>query len=196
MTVTAQRRMTLEEYLAYDDGTDVRYELLDGVLVEMGAESTLNTKIAGFLFSVFLEFLISSDRIGFKQKIQVRSIHVSARDPDLIIHTEASELAIEGLAEACLKLNDPNPAIVIEVVSPGNEDSDNYKRDYEQKPFEYADRSIPEYWMIDPERLLVRIGKLTDGEYQFQEFRGDDLVVSPAFPEFKMTAAQIFNRGR
>jgi Uma2 family endonuclease len=105
-------------------------------------------------------------------------------------------LAIEGLAEACLKLNDPNPAIVIEVVSPENEDSDNYKRDYEQKPFEYADRGIPEYWIIDPERLLVRIGRLTDREYQFQEFRGDVVVVSPTFPKFKMTAAQILNRGR
>jgi hypothetical protein len=33
--------MTLQEYLTYDDGTDNRYELVDGVLVEMGAESTI-----------------------------------------------------------------------------------------------------------------------------------------------------------
>jgi hypothetical protein len=26
------KRMSLEEYLAYDDGTDTRYELVDGVL--------------------------------------------------------------------------------------------------------------------------------------------------------------------
>ena len=29
---TVQQRMTLEEYLDYDDGTDTRYELEDGVL--------------------------------------------------------------------------------------------------------------------------------------------------------------------
>jgi Uma2 family endonuclease len=43
------KRMSLEEYLAYDDGTDTRYELVDGVLVEMGNESKLNVQIAMFL---------------------------------------------------------------------------------------------------------------------------------------------------
>jgi Uma2 family endonuclease len=197
MTVTAQRRMTLEEFLAYDDGTDTRYELVDGVLVEMGAESTINTRIASYLHGMFIFLLgLSSDLVAFKQKIQVSSSYVSARDPDLIIHTEASDLAIDGLSEACLKLNDPNPAIVIEVVSPGNENSDNYQRDYEQKPVEYADRGIPEMWMIDPERSVVLIGTLTDGAYQFQEFRGGDAVISPTFPALKLTAIEILKRGR
>ncbi|NJL23339.1 MAG: Uma2 family endonuclease, partial [Leptolyngbyaceae cyanobacterium SM1_3_5] len=35
----ATRKLTFEEYLAYDDGTDTRYELVDGVLVEMPTES-------------------------------------------------------------------------------------------------------------------------------------------------------------
>jgi Uma2 family endonuclease len=29
------KRISLEEYLTYDDGTETRYELVDGVLVEM-----------------------------------------------------------------------------------------------------------------------------------------------------------------
>jgi Uma2 family endonuclease len=35
MTVATDRRMTLQEFLTYDDGTNTRYELADGVLVEM-----------------------------------------------------------------------------------------------------------------------------------------------------------------
>jgi Uma2 family endonuclease len=42
---------------------------------------------------------------------------------------------------------------VIEVVSPGTESTDNDKRDYEQKPSEYAERDIPEMWLIDPDDL-------------------------------------------
>jgi Uma2 family endonuclease len=42
MTVATARRMSLKEYLIYDDGTETRYELVDGVLVAMGAESTIN----------------------------------------------------------------------------------------------------------------------------------------------------------
>jgi Uma2 family endonuclease len=45
---------------------------------------------------------------------------------------------VDAKKEACLDLCDPNPILVIEIVSPGNESSNNYKRDYEQKPKEYA----------------------------------------------------------
>jgi Uma2 family endonuclease len=77
---------------------------------------------------------------------------VTARDPDLMIHSQESSTALEGRAESCLKLSDPNPLIVAEVVSPSDATKPNYKRDYEEKPKEYADRGILELWRIDPER--------------------------------------------
>ena len=40
----------LEEYITYNDGTDTRYELRDGVLVAVGAESDANVNIAMFLY--------------------------------------------------------------------------------------------------------------------------------------------------
>lgn len=50
MTQTApdssSKLLTMEEYLAYDDGTDTRYELVDGELVEMPVESQVNAAIA------------------------------------------------------------------------------------------------------------------------------------------------------
>ncbi|MGB8700783.1 MAG: hypothetical protein WCD18_15305, partial [Thermosynechococcaceae cyanobacterium] len=46
---TNPKLMSLDEYLVYDDGTDTRYEFVDGVLVEMGNESKLNVQIAMFL---------------------------------------------------------------------------------------------------------------------------------------------------
>jgi Uma2 family endonuclease len=198
MTVATAKRMSLEEYLTYDDGTETCYELVDGVLVEMGAESTINTLIAGFLFGVFIKLGMPTILIGFKQKIEVESNYVSARDPDLIVHTEESFAAIEGLSEACLKLNDSNPLIVIEVVSPGTESTDNYKRDYERKPKEYAARGIPEYWIVDPapDRAIVKVGTLVNGLYQFQDFTGNQPIGSPTFPGLVLTAAQVLTAGR
>jgi Uma2 family endonuclease len=196
MTVATAKRMSLEEYLTYDDGTDTRYELVDGELIEMGAESTINTTISMFLVFAFARLGLPSYRVAMKQKIEVTSTHVSARDPDLIVHTEESFAAIDGLSEACLKRYDPNPAIVIEVASPGNEKSDNYRRDYEEKPVEYAERGIPEYWIIDPDRAIVKIGTLVDGAYQFQIFTGHDAIISPSFPELNLTAGQVLTAGR
>jgi Uma2 family endonuclease len=46
---------TIEDYLTYDDGTDTRYELVNGVLVEMGAENPGNVAIAMFLVTIFFQ---------------------------------------------------------------------------------------------------------------------------------------------
>jgi Uma2 family endonuclease len=198
MTVATQKRMSLEDYLSYDDGTDARYELVDGVLVEMGTESTINTRIAVFLIKYFLLSGFDDDLIGIKQKITVPSTAVTARDPDLIIHTEASARSIDGAAEACLKMTPgyPNPLLVIEVVSPGNEDSRNYKRDYEEKPREYAARGIEECWLIDPERGVVLVLTLKGDTYQRKRFKGNQPIVSPTFPDFDLTAAQVLRAKR
>jgi Uma2 family endonuclease len=196
MTVTTPQRLSLEEYLTYDDGTDTRYELVDGVLVEMVTESTINTQIAGFLHGFFILIGLPSYLIGFKQKLEVKSPHSSARDPDLIIHTDASEAAINGLREACLKRNAPNPLLVIEIASPGPESSENYQRDYVQKPVEYAARGIGEYWLIDPARSVVLIGTLTGSAYQYQTFTGPQLLQSAAFPAMSLTAEQVLTAGR
>ena len=196
MTLATDRQMTLQEFLKYDDGTENRYELVDGVLVEMGAESTTNTIIAGFLFGFLIQMGLPSYRIGFKQKIEVASRYVTARDPDLIVHTEESFQAIDERSEACLHYGEPNPLIIVEVVSPGDETKDNYQRDYVQKPGEYAGRRIGEFWRVDPERKWVQIGILISGHYQFTTFRGDDVIVSPAFPALKLTAIQVLRAGR
>ncbi|WP_421656901.1 hypothetical protein [Leptothermofonsia sp. ETS-13] len=41
-TTTSSKFLTFEEFLAYDDGTETRYELEDGELVEMPPESPVN----------------------------------------------------------------------------------------------------------------------------------------------------------
>ncbi len=196
MTVATDLRMTLKEYLDYDDGTDTRYELVDGVLVEMGAESRINLLIAIFLIQYFPLLRLTADRLGIKERIQVRSQYVAARDPDLIIHSLESSAALEGRTESCVLLSDPNPLIVIEVVSPGDETKQNYKRDYEEKPNEYADRGIQEFWRIDPERKWVQIGILTSGQYRFKKFQGNQMLVSSALPELTLTAVQVLTAGR
>jgi Uma2 family endonuclease len=195
MTIATQRRMTLKEYLTYDDGTETRYELVDGVLVEMGTESTINTRIAVFMIMALARLGLSADRVGIKQKLQVRSNFVSAREPDLMIHSDASSLAIEGRSEACVSLDDPNPLVVIEVVSPGAESSDNYQRDYEQKPQEYAARGIPEYWLIDPARRVVWVLTLKGDAYQKVSFTGSQAIKSLAFPSLTLTAIQVLSAG-
>jgi Uma2 family endonuclease len=195
-TDAAEKRMTLEEYLTYDDGTDTRYELVDGVLVEMGAENPFNVKIAVFLLAYFLQEMgVPYSRLAIGHQLGVSSSEATARQPDLIVHTEESDAAIVADGKL-LRAGLPAPLLVVEVVSNSITDKKSYDRDYNEKPTEYAMRGIPEYWIVDPERAIVKVGTLGDGVYQFQDFVADQAIVSPTFPDLNLTAEQVLAAGR
>lgn len=196
MTQAKPRFSTLEEYLNYDDGTDTRYELVDGVLVDMGSEKRLNEKIALWLLSQFLQ-VVSIDLIARGTQIAVRSRTVTARNPDLMILTEELDQALSERSQSLITLNMSAPVLIVEVVSPGEPGSQNYDRDYIEKRREYASRGIAEYWLIDPTRAVVIVLSLEGEQYsEIGRFRNDDRVSSRTFPELNLTAAQILNAGR
>jgi Uma2 family endonuclease len=196
MTVATNQQLTLDQYLNYEDGTGQRYEILDGVLVEMGTESALNLSIAFVLGMALANLGIPGYLIGSKHRIAVSSTQVSVREPDLLVHSEASYTAVSQKKESLLEYDDPLPSMLVEIVSPGDEDSHNYQRDYLEKPVEYADRGIPEFWIVDPARAWVLVLILQGNSYQKAEFKGSDSIVSVAFPNLRLTAEQVLKAGR
>jgi Uma2 family endonuclease len=195
MLTTIRPTMTLEDYLTYDDGLDSRYELIDGVLIAMGAESDDNTLIGIFLIAMFLPF-VAYDRLRNKTEIAVSRSTVSTRYPDLMVLSDASVAALAGQKRSLLTLDMPGPQLVVEVVSPGEPGEDNYDRDYVDKRREYAARGIGEYWIVDPARKVVLVLCLDGTVYKEQQFQGQKLIVSPTFPKLKLTAEQVVNAGR
>jgi Uma2 family endonuclease len=194
-TNATSRRMTLEEYLTYDDGTDARYELVDGVLVEMGAENPLNPAIAVFLLITFFQMGIPYSQLAIGHQLGVKSSKVTARQPDLIVHSAASQAAIFHDGKL-LQADDPAPLLVVEVASSTNTDKQSYDRDYKEKRSEYAARRIPEYWIIDPDQSVVLVLTLAGKQYREVSFTGNQAIVSPAFPHLNLTAEQILNAGQ
>ncbi len=191
----APKRLTLEEYLTYDDGTDTRYELVDGLLVEMGAEEPINNTIVSFLFAVFLGMGVPHYRLAIGHQIAVSSTKATARQPDLVIHTEASATAI--LSGSRLLMPDmPVPMLVVEVVSSSDTDPKSHNRDYTEKRAEYAARHIPEYWIIDPIAAVVVVLTLEGDHYRESIFTGTQKIVSPSFPSFNLMAEQVLKAGR
>ncbi len=178
--------MTIEDYLNYDDGTETRYELVDGVLVAMPTESTLNTQIIAFLLAAFLQVGVPYTHLGIRHQIAVSGARATAREPDLMIHSTESAAAIQGRSQALLTHDLPPPALVVEVVSPNQEN-----RDYRYKRSEYAARRIPEYWIVDPIAARVTVLIWVDGLYEESIYQGGDRVLSPTFPTLTLTAAQI-----
>jgi Uma2 family endonuclease len=191
MTTTV-KKLTLEEYLAYDDGTDTRYELVDGELVEMPPESDRNNLISLYLLSQFLKF-VPIQLIRHKDtELVVIGNRTRVRLPDLMILTQELFEAI-ALGRATITPDMPSPVMVVEVVSPGKVNED---RDYRYKRSEYAARGISEYWIVDPEKARITLLTLVDGLYEESVFQGNEIIKSATFPMLDLTAAQVLAAGQ
>ncbi len=187
MTATSTR-LTLEEYLAYDDGTDNRHELVDGKLVAMPPETDRNNLISLYLLSEFLK-LVPLKLIRHKDtKIVVTGNRTRVRLPDLMILTEELLEAIAG-RRATITSDMPSPVLVVEVVSPGKVNED---RDYRYKRAEYAARGIIEYWIVDPQRSQVTVLYLVDGLYEETVFSGSQPIISSVLTKFSASVTEIF----
>jgi Uma2 family endonuclease len=176
-----------------------RYEYCDGELLPVMAESGLNDAIANYLFLVlvnsgipFVQIRPHSCEVEVLGKPQTRWPDLTLLDP---IHVQLLERR-NTITRQMLP-----PRLVVEVVSPGDEHSDNYQRDDQVKPQQYAAIGIPEYWIVDPDRSVVLIGTLRADHYDYQEFRRDEAIGSPtlqslAVTDLNLTAQQLLNAGR
>ena len=191
MTFTKARFASFEEYLTADvsDLPEGRCEYWDGELVPVMTESSRNDAIA-----IFIQLALIAIGVPFKL-IRPHSCEVEVRGkpktrfPDLTVLDAIHLPLIESRLTITRQM--PPPRLVIEVVSPGNESKDNYKRDYQDKRDQYAAIAIPEYWIVDPDRAWVIVGTLVSGAYQFTTFRDKQAIVSPTFPELHLTAAIV-----
>jgi Uma2 family endonuclease len=194
MTVTTQK-FTFEEYLTYEDGTDTRYELVNGELVPMSVGTGAHAAIIKFLLKC-LEKAISDMEEPYQimpGSIGVRSPRGgrldTSRIPDITILSTEQLRSLQN-REAIIDLDEAPPLLVVEVVSPSTK-----TEDYRAKQAEYAVRDIPEYWIVDPLSEVITIGVLEEGLYNLREFRGQEALQSPLFANFKLTAAEILAAG-
>ncbi len=185
MTV-AQQRLTLADYLAYESPTEKRYELVNGKLIEMPAESDINQRIAMFLLAYFLRQGTPHYCLRIGLEIAVSGTFATVRLPDLAVLSEEAALALEGASRSIITYDMPPPQLVVEVVSPGQAN-----RDYRYKRSEYAARGIQEYWIVDPNENQIVVLVWTDGLYESKIVQGDQSLQSSLFPEINLTAAQL-----
>ncbi|MEH2356557.1 Uma2 family endonuclease [Nostoc sp.] len=194
--------VTFEEFVQWKpDGG--RYELHDGVIVEMTQPLGDHEEITGFLAT---KIPIEYDRLKLPYFIPKTALvkppeNESGYSPDVLI-INRSNLVNEPLwkKESTVTQAASIP-LVIEVVST------NWRTDYYTKRGMYEEVGILEYWIVDYLALAgksfignskeptISIYSLVEGEYQVRQFRGSDCIISPTFPELNLTAEQIFQAG-
>jgi Uma2 family endonuclease len=185
MTVAIEK-MTLEEFLAYDDGTDKLYELENGELIDMPSESEINRRVAAFLFIYFSQLGIPAYRLTMKTEVAVSGSRVSVRVPDLLVFSEELATTMEGSTRSIVLMDMPPPLLVVEVVSPNQA-----KRDYRYKRSEYAARGIAEYWIVDPTEQKVTILEWVEGLYEERVFVSNNNIESAVLGSLDLTVDRV-----
>ncbi len=198
-----QKPLSFDEFLAHFGG-DNRYELIDGEVFDL-EPTGLHEEVAAFITT---KICVQIDGIGLPWFVLQRGLlrpsntGMTAFRPDIAV-VDQGELTKEPLwyDQSILTLG-TSIKFVVEVVS------SNWQNDYARKLEDYAALGIPEYWIADyaglggtrhigkPKQPTISICTLADGEYEIQQFRGNQTIVSSTFSGLKLTAEQVLRAGR
>ncbi len=191
MTTTVQK-LSFEAYLAYEDDTGIRYELVDGELVPMSLGTGRHGAIAEFLNDQFksaisiagLPWTSKDMRIGIRSPRGGR--WDTSRIPDVMVLPIAQWEAMSN-REAVIDLTEPPPLLVVEVVSESTRSAD-----YRAKYSEYSVLEIPEYWIVEhPLEEKVTVCQLNEGRYDETILTGHEIIPSFTFPGLSVTVTQV-----
>ncbi len=204
MTQALTKQVTFDEFIVwYPESSDRRYELHDGVIVEMPKPRGKHSEIAGFINgSLFIEITRLSIPWFIPKECVIKSLNTdSGYEPDVIVLDRQALSNEPRWKKESIITRGSSVKLVVEVVST------NWSDDYALKLEDYESLGILEYWIVDylglggrrfignPKQPTISIYQLIEGEYQVKQFRGNDRIQSPAFPELNLTAEQIFCAG-
>lgn len=201
MVRSLSQAVTFEEFIAWYPNTGDRYELHDGIIIEMPKPPGTHSNVTGFLMEELILAILQMGKRGIwtipRESLGRSSNGRSGYEPDIIVlDREALDRESRWNNESIIE-HAQSVKLVVEVVST------NWRDGYFKKRADYEELGIPEYWIVDYAALggrnvigtskepTLSVYQLLDGEYQANQFRGRERIVSPTFPAFDRTVEEI-----
>ena len=144
---------TEEQYLTMTDHSRRLLEFEDGYIKVLPMPTRKHQLILAFLYELFVAFVRPQGGIVLFAPLRVQLRSGKYREPDLLMLRD---------------INDPRNQdafwlgadLVVEIVSPDDPD-----RDTKIKRVDYAEASILEYWIVDPQAETITVLALGNGSY-------------------------------
>jgi Uma2 family endonuclease len=197
-----QKPLSVDAFLVQYAG-DNRYELIDGEVFDLEPTGQ-HEEVAAFITTKICVQIDATNLPWFvlqRGLLRPSNMTMTAFRPDVAI-VDRNELIHEPFwAEQSILTQGSSIKFVVEVVS------SNWQNDYARKLEDYATLGIPEYWIADyaglggtqhigkPKQPTLSICRLVDGEYNVQQIRGNQPIVSSTFPNLQLTAEQVLRAG-
>jgi Uma2 family endonuclease len=185
------KRISYHEYLELVEGSDQRYELIDGEVFLMASPSfrhqMLVNEIAGIFYNYFKERKCSSLTSPLDIRLQGYAPKFeedpNVVQPDLIVICDPENVEADKYQGL--------PSLLVEVLSPSTR-----KRDLILKLNLYLKSGVKEYWIVDPENKKIT-------QYIFTEDRDIKVIndldagetsESDYFEELNIPLSEIFSK--
>jgi Uma2 family endonuclease len=154
MTALPNHRMTVDEYLAWAEGRPGRFELYAGIVYAMAPERAGHAEVK---YAVQTALLTAIRRAGLPchmlpDGMTVRVDRDTAHEPDALVYCG------QKLPDSAVEV--PNPAIIVEVLSPSTRHIDASAKlaGYFRIP------SVQHYLIVDPDKRLLVHHARGDGD--------------------------------
>lgn len=173
---------TEEQYLAMTDHSRRLLEFEDGYLEVLPMPTDKHQAISQFVFLALLAFI---QRIGGKVQYAPLRLQIRPgkhREPDILLIRDANDPRRQNQYWLGADL-------VVEIVSP-----DDPERDTKIKRADYAEASIPEYWIVDPESQTISVLQLAGEVYvEHGIFGRDEAATSVLLNGFALSVNSILD---
>ena len=173
---------SVEQYLTLTNQTNHLIEFTDGALDVLPMPTRDHQVILAYLYELLLLFMRpQGGKVLFAPlRLQVRP--GKFRAPDLLLLRQADDPRNQNAYWLGADL-------VVEIVS-----ADRPTRDTEEKPLDYAEAGIPEYWIVNPLDATVTVLVLDGPAYATHGvFRRGDQATSPLLAGFAVSVAAVLD---
>jgi Uma2 family endonuclease len=156
-------RMTLAEFLRWDDGTDARYELVDGRIVSMAPPNDAHGTITANLVVALASALRPPCRVATEAGIL---------RPDRDDSYYVADLGVTCGPAADTRQHLPEPVLIVEVLSPSTEDHDRGRKvsDYREIP------SLQEILVVASQERRVELWRREGDHWRVEDLIGEATV--------------------
>jgi Uma2 family endonuclease len=181
MAEPAIRRMTLEEFLHWDDGTDTRYELIDGFPLAMAPPAEAHRILAVRLVS----------RID--AALARRRPCNAQIEPGVALPDRAHSYYVPDVAVTCAP-NEPgrqakvDPILVVEILSPSTERSDRRLK----LPAYQKLESVREIMLIDADNYHAELDRRENDHWSIELVRGAEAALRLASVDLRISMSELY----
>jgi Uma2 family endonuclease len=186
MAEVAQKVLTWDEYVRGEPADLERYEIVDGVVIELPASTVKHQWIVGNLHlllkqqeNVVVVLVAPCDVVVRREKLRTRQ-------PDLVLIRKERVSDLKALLQQ--ERIDFAPDVVVEVLSP----SDSITTLME-KLDDYHQIGVKEVWLVNPATETVEVLVWQqEGWNSLGVFRRDEAIRSKVLPELELGVSQVF----